>query len=60
MSYALNGRKVTIWILFRYEITYLTFDHIRNHEIRVGRGAFNRPHNVVNGSYRTKFIKGYG
>lgn len=20
--------------------------------------AFNRPHNVVNGSYRTKFIKG--
>ena len=27
---------------------------------RVGRGGFNRPHNVVNGSYRTKFIKGYG
>ena len=33
---------------------------INNHEIRVGRVAFNRPHNVVNGSYRTKFIKGYG
>ena len=31
-----------------------------NHEIRVGRGAINRPHNVVNGSYRTKFINGYG
>ena len=39
---------------------YLTFGYINNHEIRVGGVAFNRPHNVVNGSYRTKFIKGYG
>ncbi len=39
----------------------VTDNHIiRNHEIRVVRGAFNRPHNVENGSYRTKSIKGYG
>ncbi len=31
----LKGRKVTVWILIRYKkvkyLTYLTFDHIKNH-----------------------------
>lgn len=47
------------WIRKDEYLTCLTFDHIRNHEIRVGRGAFNCPHDVLNGSFRTKFIKGY-
>ena len=56
-------RTLRIWILSRYcsgrrsSSAIIKLPSIST--IGRGRGTFNCPHNVVNGSFRTKFIKGY-